>query len=142
SSLWRACSPWIIVSLTVTICTMVGVSTIGQAQIAWPGLHNAVSITLYENAPYAAFWNFQPLGAGTPIMLAVIITALLARVAAADFVRCAARTWHQIRFAALTIVLIVGLAYLMNYSGLTYTIAYCPSPGSRAFRTSFAASLI
>jgi len=122
SSLWRACSPWIIVSLTVTIWTMVGVSTIGQAQIAWPGLHNAVSITLYENAPYAALWNFQPLGAGTPIMLAAIISALVARVAAADFVRCAARTWHQIRFAALTIVLIVGLAYLMNYSGLTYTI--------------------
>jgi lactate permease len=96
--------------------------TIGETQIRWPALHNAVSITLYKDAPYAAIWNFQPLGTGTAIMLAAIITSLAARVPAADFVRCAALTWHQIRFAALTIVSIVGLAYLMNYSGLTYTI--------------------
>jgi lactate permease len=55
-------------------------------------------------------------------MLAAITTGLAARVPAADFVCCAALTWHQIRFAALTIVSIVALAYLMNYSGLTYTI--------------------
>ena len=122
SSLWRACSPWVIVSATVAIWTTMRVFTVGEAQIAWPGLHNAVSITLYNNAPYAAIWDFQPLGAGTAIMLAAVITGLVGRVPASDFVRCAALTWHQIRFAALTIVSIVGLAYLMNYSGLTYTL--------------------
>jgi lactate permease len=121
-SLLHASSPWIIVSVTVTIWTTMRVFTVGETQIAWPGLHNAVSITLYNNAPYAAIWNFQPLGTGTAIMLAAIITSFVAGVTAADFVRCATLTWHQIKFAALTIVSILGLAYLMNYSGLTYTI--------------------
>jgi len=122
ASLWRACQPWAIVSLTVTIWTTMRVSALGEAHIEWPGLHNAVSITLYSNAPYAAIWAFQPLGTGTAIMLAAVITALLARVPASAVVRCAALTLRQIRLAALTIISIVGLAYLMNYSGLTYTI--------------------
>jgi len=122
ASLWRACQPWVIVSLTVTIWTTMRVSALGEAHIEWPRLHNAVSITLYSNAPYAAIWAFQPLGTGTAIMLAAVITALLARVPASAVVRCAALTLHQIRLAALTIISIVGLAYLMNYSGLTYTI--------------------
>jgi lactate permease len=31
-------------------------------------------------------------------------------------------TWRQSRFAILTVALIVGLAYLMNYSGMNYTL--------------------
>jgi lactate permease len=31
-------------------------------------------------------------------------------------------TWVQVRLATLTVTLIVGLAYLMNYSGLAYTL--------------------
>ena len=42
----------------------------------WPGLHNAISITLYDAKPYAAVWLFQPLGTGTAILLAAILTAL------------------------------------------------------------------
>src|SRR5262245_8882577 len=113
ASLWRACQPWAIVSLTVTIWTTMRVSALGEAHIEWPGLHNAVSITLYSNAPYAAIWAFQPLGTGTAIMLAAVITALVARVPASAVVRCAALTLRQIRLAALTIISIVGLAYLM-----------------------------
>jgi lactate permease len=121
-SLWRACLPWVIVSVTVTIWTTMRVFALGEAQIRWPGLHNAVSITLYSNAPYAAIWDFQPLGTGTAIMVAAVITAIVARVPAAAFVRCATLTFRQIRLATLTVMSIVGLAYLMNYSGLTYTI--------------------
>ena len=32
------------------------------------------------------------------------------------------KTWRQSRIAILTVALIVGLAYLMNYSGLNYTL--------------------
>jgi lactate permease len=46
SSLWRACLPWTVVSLTVTTWTTMRVFTFGEAQIQWPGLHDAVSITL------------------------------------------------------------------------------------------------
>src|SRR5260370_20078159 len=33
-----------------------------------------------------------------------------------------ADTWRQLRFAILTVMLIIGLAYLFNYSGMAYTL--------------------
>lgn len=121
-SFWHAWSPWIIVSLTVILWTTLLVFKLGDTKIPWPGLHNAVSITLYKDAPYAAIWDFQPLGTGTAILLAAIITALVVRLPAAAFARCALATWVQIRVAVFTVMLIIGLAYLMNYSGLNYTL--------------------
>lgn len=120
--LWRAWSPWIIVALTVIIWTTIALFKLGEAKIPWPGLHNAVSITLYKGIPYAAIWDFQPLATGTAILLAAIITCLVVGMPLRDCFRCAVETWRQIRLAVLTVVLIVSLAYLMNYSGLTYTI--------------------
>jgi len=91
-------------------------------KIPWPGLHNAVSITLYKNTPYAAIWDFQPLATGTAILVAALTTAALVKLPAAEFVRSAVATWKQIQIAVLTVMLIIGLAYLMNYSGLNYTL--------------------
>ena len=90
--------------------------------ISWPGLHKAISITLYNDKPYAAVWTFQPLGTGTAILLAAIITAALVRLSPAGFFRCVAHTIRQAWLAVVTVMLIVGLAYLMNYSGLAYTL--------------------
>src|SRR5664279_6421554 len=71
---WQAWSPWIIVSATVIVWTALEIFKIGDTKIAWPGLNEAVSITLYKNAPYKAVWDFQPLGTGTAIFLAALIT--------------------------------------------------------------------
>ena len=38
------------------------------------------------------------------------------------FVQAIGITWRQARIAILTVALIVGLAYLMNYSGMNYTL--------------------
>jgi lactate permease len=50
------------------------------------------------------------------------VTALLVGVGPLDFLRCARRTGGQIWLAVVTVALILGLAYLMNYSGMTYTL--------------------
>jgi lactate permease len=84
-------------------------------------LHNQVFITLYKKN-YAANWVFQPLGTGTAILVAAIITAACVGVGPARFLGAVASTWRQSRFAILTVALIVGLAYLMNYSGMNYTL--------------------
>jgi lactate permease len=106
----------------VILWTTFKVAGIGQQNIEWPGLHKAISITLYHDKPYAAVWQFQPLATGTAILLAAIITALLVRISPAEFFRCVQHTVKQIWLAVLTVMLIVGLAYLMNYSGLAYTL--------------------
>ena len=119
---WQGWVPWIVVSTVVIAWTHFKVFAYGQQAIQWPGLHNQVLITLYNDKPYAAVWVFQPLATGTAILLSAVITAALVGVGPGRFFECVGQTWRQSRIAILTVALIVGLAYLMNYSGLNYTL--------------------
>jgi lactate permease len=130
---WQGWMPWVIVTATVILWTYRKVATVGQLAIHWPGLDKAVSITLYHDKPYAAVWTFQPLGTGTAILLAALITALLVRLPPAELFRCAVRTIQQIWQAVVTVMFIVGLAYVMNYSGLAYTLGLAVSSTGHAF---------
>jgi len=119
---WQGWLPWLLVSAVVIVWTHMKWFAIGQQAIQWPGLHNAISITLYGGKPYAAVWVFQPLGTGTAILITCVLTALLVRLSPSAFIECIARTIKQAWLAVVTVMLIVGLAYLMNYSGLAYTM--------------------
>jgi lactate permease len=130
---WQGWLPWIVVSALVIIWTTAGVSAVGQQKVNWPGLHNAISITLYAHKPYAAVWVFQPLGTGTAILLAAILTAVLVRLRPSAFVTCIMQTARQAWLAVVTVMLIVGLAYLMNYSGIAYTLGQGVASTGRAF---------
>jgi lactate permease len=113
--------PWIVVSVVVIVWTVAKIFLIGDVKVPWPGLDKAVFITLY-NQPYGAIWDFQPLATGTAILVASIITALIVRLPASEFGAAIMDTWVQTRIAILTVATIVGLAYLMNYSGMNYTL--------------------
>ncbi len=119
---WQGWLPWVFVTVTVILWTEFKVAAIGQQNIQWPGLHNLISITLYHDKPYAAVWAFQPLGNGTAILVACVITAIIVRLSPAAFISCIGDTLRQVWLAVITVMLIVGLAYLMNYSGLAYTM--------------------
>lgn len=119
---WQGWLPWLIVSAVVILWTHFGVFLVGQQKIHWPGLDNAIAITLYDNRPYAAVWVFQPLATGTAILISAIITALVVRLSLADFIACIGQTLRQAWLAVITVMLIIGLAYLMNYSGMAYTL--------------------
>ena len=119
---WQGWVPWIVVSVTVIVWTHFKIFAIGAQTIEWPGLHNQVLITLYHDKPYAAKYVFQPLASGTAILLACVITAAIFGVGPAGFLRAIAATWRQARMAILTVALIIALAYLMNYAGMTYTL--------------------
>jgi len=119
---WQGWLPWIIVSVVAVFWTNFKIFAYGQSVVPWPGLHNQVLITLYKDKAYAANWTVQPLASGTAILLAAIITAALVGLKPAEFFRCIAATWRQSRIAILTVSLIVALAYVMNYSGLNYTL--------------------
>jgi lactate permease len=113
--------PWIMVSVVVIVWTIAKVAAIGDIKVLWPGLDKMVYITLYKT-PYSAVWDFQPLATGTAILVAALITAAVSRTSLRDLGRCVNDTWVQTRIAILTVSTIVGLAFLMNYSGLTYTL--------------------
>ncbi len=91
-----------------------------------PGLHNVITrippVTAAP-APYAAIFAFNWLSAsGTACFLATIAAALVLRVSPRKFVGLYAATFNQLKFAMLTIALMLGLAQLMNYSGMTSTL--------------------
>jgi lactate permease len=122
NSAWRAWSPWIIVSAVVILWSASKVPAFGQQNVAWPGLHKAIAITLYHDKPYAAIWTFQPLATGTAVLVACLISAILFRLSPRAFWGCVTQTVRQTWLAVVTVMLIVALAYLMNYAGLAYTL--------------------
>jgi len=118
---WQGWLPWIVLSLTVIVWVHFKFNQIGEIKIEWPGLHNAVFITSYGK-PYAAIWSFQPLATGTAILAATAITAFIVRLSLAQFRSALINSARQVRLPVITTMTIVGLAYLMNYSGMAYTL--------------------
>ena len=113
--------PWIILAATVVLWIHLHINLIGQVAVHWPRLHEEVFITIYDK-PYAAIWTFQPLGTGTAILFATVLTAFVVGLKARQVSTVLLTSLAQIRIPALTTTLIIGLAYLMNYSGMTYTL--------------------
>jgi lactate permease len=121
ASAWSGWLPWLILSVAVIGWVHFKVNFIGEIKVPWPGLHEEVFITTYGR-PYAAVWTFQPLATGTAILAATLITALVVRLSPSQLLTAMADTLRQIRLPLVTTMLIVGLAYLMNYSGMAYTL--------------------
>ena len=119
---WRGWIPWIIVAAVVILWTDYKVFAIGAQTFPFPGLHDQVAITLYGGKAYPALYTLQPLSTGTAILIASIITAVLCACSPAAYLRCIGQTWRQTWLAIVTVALIISVAFLMNYSGLSYTL--------------------
>src|SRR5436190_1505345 len=94
--------------------------------IPWPNLHNLITrmppITA-QPTPYAAPYTFNWLSAaGTSCMFAVLATTLVLKVSPARLGGLIVATAKQLVLPLVTIMCVVGLAFLMNYSGQTATL--------------------
>jgi lactate permease len=91
-----------------------------------PGLHNAITrIPPVTQAPaaYAAVFELNWLSAaGTACFLAALTTAAFLGVSPGRFVGVYKATFKQLSLPMVTIACMLGLAYLMNYSGMTSTL--------------------
>jgi L-lactate transport len=94
----------------------------------WPGLHNVVQrMPPYMDAatPYGATYNLNFLSAaGTACAFATILSAAVLRVSPVRYVKLLWSVLKQLGFSLLTIASVLGLAYLMNYSGATVTLGF------------------
>jgi lactate permease len=92
----------------------------------WPGLHNLIQRmppVAAKPAPYAAVYNFNWLSAsGTACLFAAILAAMVAGLKPRQFVGAVVHTAKQLALAELTLAAVLGLAFLMNYSGATATL--------------------
>src|SRR5829696_6949519 len=100
--------------------------TTGLPVVPWPGLDGHIQQTppvVSEPAPYTAVFSTNWLSAaGTLILIADIISLIVLRVGPGRALRIYGRSLNQLKWAILTIASILGLAYLLNYSGITYTL--------------------
>jgi lactate permease len=95
-------------------------------RLAVPGLHNLITRippVVAKPSPYAALYELNWLSAsGTACLFATLATALVLRVRPAQVVKVYVDTFKQLKLAMLTIACMLGLAYVMNYSGMTSTL--------------------
>ena len=127
-----AWAPWVVLAAVMIAWSGLKFFQRGQLPLALPGLHNAIFLTLYQK-PYGAVYMFQPLAAGTAALTAILITAMIFRVAPRVLLHTALQTLRQLRKPGLTVMMIVALAYLYNYSGMAYTLGAALASLGRAF---------
>ena len=102
-----------------------------------PGLHNMITQVppvVAKPGPYAALYELNWLSAsGTACMFATLAAALVLRVSPGRLVKVYKATFKQLALPMLTIASMLGLAYLMNYSGMTSTLGLALATSGVAF---------
>lgn len=81
-------------------------------------LTKALADQLPIKLPAKYIFNFMS-AAGTAILIAAFISSLLCGVGIGDTFRIAGKTIYDMRYPALTVASVLGLAYVMNTSGMT-----------------------
>lgn len=81
-------------------------------------LNKAVADQLPIKIPAKYTFNFMS-AAGTAILIASLLSAMICGVGITDVLKIAGKTIFDMRFPALTVACVLGLAYVMNASGMT-----------------------
>jgi len=81
-------------------------------------LDKAIGGQLPAKVPAKFVFNFMS-AAGTAILIAAILSALICGVGIGDFFQVLGKTLYDMRFPAVTVASVVGLAFVMNASGMT-----------------------
>ncbi len=124
----RAWMPYIILAIMVFLWGIKPIQNVLNAIFApsldWPGLHNLVVKTapiVAKDTPYAAQFKFNFLSTpGTAILIAGLLSVLFMPKYGYDkAIPCLLRTIKQLKWPIATIAMILGLAYIMNYSGMS-----------------------
>lgn len=130
----KAWLPFAILMVTLGVCTIpalkawaTNVCHLVMNISSWPFLDGIV----YRTAPivskpvmYAAGfrWEFGT-AAGSAMFLSSLISMAALGISPAIGARVFVATVKQLRFALITLASVVGIAYVANYSGMSYTLA-------------------
>jgi lactate permease len=132
----RAYSPYLII---IAIFAIVNIGPVKTAlaekpwtyPFNWPGLNMQTS-TGDPQASMTYTLNWLP-AAGTLMIFAGLITMIVLKVSPARGLQAYKNTYIELRWAILTVMAVLGLAYVMNQSGQTGTLGALLAETGRAF---------
>ena len=97
-----------------------------SVDVEWPALHRLVMRmppTVVAASPYDAVYHFDWLASpGTACLVASLLSAIFAGLSPRRFAAVFGATLRMMFLPLVTIVSVLGLAFLMNYSGATATM--------------------
>ena len=135
-----AWSPYLLLVIMVLLWSLPAVKTVLNSvtfNVGWPGLHNRVQQLppVVEHArAYGALYKVDWLAAsGTSCLIATVLSAFVLRISPARFFRLCAASARQLLPAFASFVFVLGLAFLMNYSGATATLGLAFSAAGKSF---------
>ncbi len=131
----KAWSPFIVLTIMVTIWTLPSFKALFAPDgplAAWvwslhiPGLDNLVirgEPIVPKPTPYPAVYKFDILAAtGTSILAAAVVSAFILKVRPGMFFGTLGETFTELLKPIFTIGLVLGFAFIANYSGISSTL--------------------
>lgn len=125
----KAWSPFIILTVMVILWGMKPVvAALDAVTIKWfvPGLDKMVmQVAPIAKVPtaVAALYKINWMSAaGTALFIASLITAVVLQVSPSKFIAIFTKTFRQLIKPLITIPCVLGLAYIMNFSGMSATL--------------------
>ncbi|GGE09448.1 L-lactate permease [Marinithermofilum abyssi] len=125
----RAWSPFIVLTVLIIIWSIPALKEqLNQLtlEISFPILHEAVAQAapiVPKTTPYAALYKLDWLAsAGTAILLSCLASLLFVKMKFSEWVKTFGETVKELRLPLLTIVSVLGLAYVYNYTGMSATL--------------------
>jgi lactate permease len=98
---------------------------------SWPGLHIANAAGKVSTLPLFKF-NWLT-AAGTLMLIAGILTMIVLRVSPLRAIRLYGQTLNQLKWAIVTVMAVLALAFVMNASGQTATLGNELAHAGKAF---------
>jgi lactate permease len=89
-------------------------------KFGWPGL-NVLAPSGKPLSSISFSLNWLP-AAGTLLIIAGILTAIVLRISPARMLRAYGATYYELRWAIVTVMAVLALAYVMNTSGQTLSL--------------------
>jgi lactate permease len=119
----KAYAPYVIVIVVFALANLGPVkSALSQApwttSFAWPGLNVFAAGSTEELASTTFGFGWLPTS-GTLMIIAGILTMLVLRISPARGLKAYVDTYRELKWAILTVMAVLALAYVLNQSGMT-----------------------
>jgi L-lactate transport len=139
----QMCGAWLPYALLVILVLLWGfkpfqalLNTV-TVTVGWPLLHNHVMMmppVVTKPTVYKALYQLNFLSAaGTACMFATLFSALLLRMSPVAFGRLLLSVCRQLFLPTLTVTAVLGMAFVMNYSGATATLGLAFAASGKMF---------